>query len=293
MKPPRIIQQEMPFARRDVDVGQRMSVVDVPGTSGETVLLLHGNPVWSFLYRKLIGPLAADGHRVVVPDHIGHGLSDQPTDPGYYTLQQHIDNLGSMVEQLDLRDITLLVHDWGGPIGLGWAVRHPERVKRIIIANTTAFAPKRKRALSPFHKIMGSGPIVKLGHHVNLVGPVAMRFGVRDKLDRDVRAAYAWPLRTRGGRTAVAEMVQRVPNGPDHPSAKTLQAIQAGMPALADKPVDVWWADGDPVFPAWFAERWTKIFPHADVEHVSNAGHFWQEDDPEPVLSRLRARLAP
>ncbi len=283
----------MPFARRDVDVGHRMSVVDVPGTSGETVLLLHGNPVWSFLYRKLIGPLAEDGHRVVVPDHIGHGMSDKPTDPAYYTLEQHIDNLTAAAEALDLKDVTLVMHDWGGPIGFGWAVRAPERVKRIVIANTTAFPPRRKRALSPFHLVMGSAPIAKLGHHVNLVGPIAMRFGTRTNLSREVRAAYAWPLRSRGGRTAVAEMVQRVPNGPDHPSAASLRTISEGMAVLADKPIHVWWADGDPVFPTWFAERWAKTFPHAEVEHVSKAGHFWQEDDPEPVLTRLRARLAP
>ncbi len=283
----------MAYPRRDVNVGVRMSVVDVPGTSGQTVLLLHGNPTWSFLYRHLIGPLAADGHRVVVPDLAGHGLSEKPTDPDYYSLQRHIDNLVRMVEEMDLHNVSLVLHDWGGPIGMGMAVRLPERIRQIIVANSIAFAPHKQRPLSTFHRVMGSPAIVNLGSRVNLVGRVAMNFGVRKRLAADVRQAYAWPLQERGGRVAVAQMVERVPNGPDHPTAQALREIEAAFGRLADKPMHILWADGDPVFPPKLAERWQKPFPHATVEHISKAGHFWQEDDPEPFLNRVRDRLAP
>ncbi|MGB0652729.1 MAG: alpha/beta fold hydrolase [Thermoplasmatota archaeon] len=293
-EPPAWLTELFDPPRRDVQVGAwRQSVVDTgPGPSGKTVVLLHGNPTWSFLYRHLWEPLAAAGHRVIIPDHMGMGCSDQPTDPSYYTAERHASNLAAVLEALDVGKVTLLLHDWGGPIGMAWAVRNPERLERLVLANTVSFVPRRKKPLSLFHRVFASGAAYTIGTKVNVVGRVAMRFGTQSSLPPAVRKAYAWPLETTGGRVCAQRFVQLVPDGPDHPSVPLLQEVKDGMAGLAKVPVHVWWADKDPVFPPRFAEYWLRGLPHAQVEHVSQGGHFWQEDAAQPVLDRLLVAMA-
>jgi len=275
------IARQMPFARRDVHADDvRLSVVDEG--EGAPLLFVHGNPTWSYLWRHVMRPAREAGLRVVAPDHAGFGLSDQPTDPRYYSLERHVENLRAVVRALDLREVTLVLHDWGGPIGMGLAVHEPERIARIVIANTVAFAPKEKRPLTKWHAWLSTWWGYRLGVHLNAVQRSAMTLGVARPLAPEVERAYRWPMRRRGGRVAAARFVQMVPDGPDHPTAAVLRRYEADYPKLADKPMLVLWADKDRVMRPRFARRWLDSFPAADIRHVApDAGHFWQEDAPE------------
>lgn len=281
MRIPERIARQMPFARRDIHVdGVRLSVVDEG--EGKPVLFVHGNPTWSYLWRNLMRPARGVGLRVVAPDHAGFGASDKPRDPAYYSLERHVANLRAIVRELDLHDVTLVLHDWGGPIGMGLAVREPDRIARICICNTVAFAPKEKRPLTKWHAWLATPWGYRAGVWLNAVERSAMKLGVARGLPREVRAAYDWPMRDRGARIAAARFVQMVPDGPDHPSARALRGYQADYPKLAAKPMLVLWADKDRVMRKRFAERWLDDFPDARVLHVApEAGHYWQEDAPE------------
>lgn len=298
MEPPAIVQRELAYHRRDVPVvdGVRMSVIDQApegSGSGETVLFLHGNPAWSLLWRNLIPPMLEAGHRVIAPDLIGFGLSEKPLAPAYHSLERHIANLEAMAEEMELEGLTLVLHDWGGPMGLGLATRHSERIERIVIANTLAFPPRNERSLSAWHRILSSTPGKALATRFNLVARSAFRMGVRDRLPEDVKEGYLWPMRERGARVAASELVRMVPDGPEHPSARTLERIQAGYPELKDRPVRVLWADGDPVMRAKLANKWVDAFPQAELSHVSEtASHFWQEDEPEAFAQEILAFIA-
>lgn len=279
-----------PFAARDVDAdGVRLRVVDDgPRGARGTLLFLHGNPAWGFLWRELLARAVRAGHRVVAPDLAGLGRSGKPLDPAYHTLDRHARNLERVAEELDLRGLTLVLHDWGGPIGMALAARQPDRVARIVATNTTAFAPRSKRAFSAWHAALGSAPGQWLARRTDLVARTAFRWGVQRPLPREVRAAYAWPMRERGARIAAASLVRMVPDGPEHPTARALRAIEDKYGALQDKPVLVLWADRDPVLRPGLAERWRRSFPHAEVRHVApGAGHFWQEDEPGAFAAPL------
>ena len=284
---PEEIAREIPFARHDVRVdGVRLSVVDEG--DGPPLLLVHGNPAWSYLWRHVMRPARERGLRIVAPDHAGFGLSDKPTRPGYHSLARHVENLVQVARARDLRDVTLVLHDWGGPIGMGFAARAPERVARICICNTVAFAPKEKRPLTKWHAKLATPWGYRAAVWLNAVQRSAMRLGVARPLSREVMRAYAWPMREKGARIAAARFVQMVPDGPDHPEAATLRRIQAEYPKLADKPMRVLWADKDRAMRARFAERWLEDFPHAQVTHVApDAGHFWQEDAPELFVPHI------
>ena len=286
---PEWLARQMPFARRDVAVdGVRLSVVD----EGEDapILFVHGNPAWSYLWRNLMAPARAAGIRVVAPDHAGFGLSDKPADPHYYSLERHVANLRAVVRGLDLRDITLVLHDWGGPIGMGLAVQEPDRIARICICNTVAFPPKEQRPLTKWHQWLSTPWGYRAGVWLNAVQRTAFEYGVVKPLPKEVARAYRWPMRERGARIAAARFVQMVPDGPEHPSARVLRGYVADYPKLAAKPMLVLWADKDRVMRARFAERWLDDFPDGVVKHVApDAGHFWQEDAPERFAPEILA----
>jgi haloalkane dehalogenase len=287
---PAIVDREFDHDRREIPVvdGQRMSVLDEgPSDAEETVLFHHGNPSWSFLWRKLVDPTLEAGHRVLAPDMIGLGLSEKPLSPAYHSLRRHILNLEDMVTTLDLDELSLVLHDWGGPIGMGLATRHPDRVRRIVIANSLAFAPSSQRSMSLWHKAFATRLGRVLGTRANLVAETAFRLGARD-LDDEVLDAYRWPLQERGGRVAAQRLVEMVPDGPEHPSAETLADVEEDYPDLADVPMLVLWADQDPVMPPKLADKWRQAFPKAEIRHVSEtARHFWQEDDPDPFREAI------
>jgi haloalkane dehalogenase len=287
---PAIVDQEFGYERREVPVvdGQRMSVLDEgPEDAEETLLFHHGNPTWSFLWRKLVGPAIDAGHRVIAPDMIGLGTSEKPLSPAYHSLERHILNLEAMVTTLDLDELTLVLHDWGGPIGMGLATRHPDRIRRIVIANSLAFPPTSERSMSLWHKLFSTKLGRVLNTRANLAAETAFRMGARDLPD-EVLDAYRWPLAERGGRIAAQRLVEMVPDGPQHPSAETLAKLEDRYDTLDEVAMLVLWADQDPVMPPRLAAKWSDAFPQADVRHVSDrARHFWQEDDPAPFRSAI------
>lgn len=288
------LEAQMPFERRDVvAAGTRLSVIDAGSREGRPILFLHGNPTWSFVWRRLMGPARRSGFRVVAPDHAGFGLSEKPLDPAYHSLQRHVDNLRAIASALDLQDVVLVLHDWGGPIGMGLAAQEPERIARIVVANTAAFAPTKARPLTRWHQAFASPPGYRAGVALNLVARTALRGGVQRPLARAARRGHLWPMRERGARVAAGRFVQMVPDGPDHPEAATLRRFEAGYARLQATPMLVLWADKDPVLRPRLAERWQKTFPRAQVHHVApDAGHFWQEDAPEAFLPRILAFAA-
>lgn len=257
---------------------------------GEPVLMVHGNPTWSFYWRSLVGALR-DGHRVVVPDHVGCGLSDKPQDYGY-RLAQHIRNLEELVDRLDLRDVTLVVHDWGGPIGLGVAVRQPERFKRIVITNTAAFhsnlMPRTlKLARVPF---VGEGLI--RGLNAFALGATWLALKNRKRMTRAVRAAYLGPYGSWADRIATHRFVVDIPMDPDHPSWETLVDVETRLHRLAGKPVMLVWGERDWVFTTAFLDAWVERFPQAEVHRFADVGHLLLEDAPERVVPLVEAFVA-
>lgn len=280
---PRIVeaglQEEYPFASRGLDVdGGRMHYVDEGPRDGTPLLMLHGNPTWSFLYRRLVRSFSNE-YRCVAPDHIGCGLSDKPQD-WRYDLVGHALNLERLVLALDLKRITLVVHDWGGPIGLGFARRHPERIARLVITNTAAFpgkAPLRLRVC----RAPWIGPF--LVKRLNAFAGTATRLAVRRPLTAAARAGFALPYRSAADRVAVARFVQDIPLSPRDPSWEELAAIERSIECFRRLPTAIVWGERDFVFTPRFREEWQRRLPEAGVLSLPEAGHWLFEDEPERV----------
>lgn len=261
---------------------------------GPPVLMVHGNPTWSFYYRRLASALRSD-HRCIVPDHIGCGRSDKPDDEHYsYTLQQRIDDLEGLVESLDLPPVTLVVHDWGGAIGMGWAVRHPARVARIVVLNTAAFGlPADKRF--PRSLALARMPLVgaMLVRGLNAFVEGTLRFGVRRPLTPAVAQGYREPYDSWAHRIAVHRFIQDIPLQSHDRAAPVLEAVTRGLAVLADKPMLIAWGRRDFVFDDAFLREWTRRFPRAAVHVFEDAGHLVLEDAADEIVDLVRAFLLP
>jgi haloalkane dehalogenase len=257
--------------------------------AGTPLLMVHGNPTWSFYWRRLIAAFR-DSHRIVAPDHIGCGLSDKPQDYPYQ-LKNHIDNLVDLIEHLDLREITLLGHDWGGAIGLGAALACPERFARFVLLNTGAFPPP----FIPWRIRVCRTPL--LGRWavqgLNLFARAAQRMAVHDPhcLATDVRAGLIAPYDTWSHRIAVYQFVKDIPGSSRHATWQTLQDIEDRLPTFAQRPVQLVWGLRDWCFRPSCLERLQRHFPHARVTRLPQAGHWVVEEAPEEVESCLREFL--
>jgi len=274
-----------PFTSRFLELdGLRYHYLDEG--HGAPVLMVHGNPTWSFYYRDLISALRGD-RRVVVPDHIGCGMSDKPQEYPYQ-LRQHIDNLERLVLSLDLRDITLVVHDWGGAIGFGMAVRHPERIRRMIIFNTAAFRSSFMPWLLSVARVPVLGDILIRG--CNAFAGLATRLAIHhhDRMTPAVKAGYLAPYDSWANRIATLRFVQDIPTHPRHPSYTTLAEVEARLPLLADRPAMLIWGMRDWVFTPAFLAQWLSIYPHADVRRMHDAGHYVVEDAHERIVPWMR-----
>jgi haloalkane dehalogenase len=197
----------------------RMHFVDVGPRDGRPVVLVHGNPSWGYLFRHFIPPLAAAGHRVIVPDHLGFGRSDKPSGAGLYRVERHAARLALLLDSLDLRDVTVVPHDWGGPIALAWAVKRPERVSRLALLDTFVHKPSAAVSLPlplRLFRTPGAGELLVKGLHA-IVRGFLLGGGVRrpDRLTPTVRRAYLTPHRTWGARTAILAFAREFPAGPD------------------------------------------------------------------------------
>lgn len=268
----------------------QMSYVDEGPRADEAVLLLHGNPTWSFYYRDLLRGLVAFGWRCVAPDHIGMGLSDKPRDYPY-RLATHIENLAALVNELGLRRVHLVVHDWGGPIGFGWAVRHPEKVGRLVILNTAAFPSPR----IPLRINLCRTPLVGEWwiRGVNGFARPATRMAVhRRPMSAEVRRGYLFPYGSWASRIGIARFVADIPMGKAHPSRATLEEIGKALPRFRQNRVMIAWGGADFCFNQTFFDRWREIFPQAETFLLPDAGHYVLEDAREEIIPRIKVFLA-
>ncbi len=270
----------------------RLHYVDEGPREGRPVVLVHGNPTWGYLYRNFIDPLVEAGHRVIVPDHLGFGRSDKPTDRALYRIPQHADRLEALLESLDLSNVTVVPQDWGGPIGLAWAGRHPERIQGLFILNTFAHKPrtdyKPPLALRLF-RTPGIGEILVKGMHVFVRGFLFGQGIVKhDRLTKNVRQAYLTPHPNWSSRTGILVFPREIPATPTAPLSPFLADVEAGLLQLRDRAVFIVWAMKDPAFRPEFVELlWKNTFPDAEVLRLPNAGHYLQEDAHEEIVPVL------
>ena len=261
---------------------------------GAPVLCLHGNPTWSFLYREFLRGLAPD-QRVVAPDLIGFGLSQKLSDPDAYTIEGHIEDVSALVEALDLREIVLVFQDWGGPIGLGVAARHPERVRALVVMNTVGFVPDGANGFPPLALRVLRAPVLgeQLVQGLGIAHRAFLPAGIAKSERRDPRVLRAyrdvqgsWP--ERAGTLAFPRLI---PDGPDHPSMTVLERTGAYLESFRG-PVLIIWGMKDPAFRPTMLAQWRKRFPDAPVLELPDAGHFLQEDAPDVVVARIKRFLA-
>jgi haloalkane dehalogenase len=250
---------------------------------GEPVLMIHGNPTWSFYYRDLAKGLQGT-NRVIVPDHIGCGLSDKPQNYEY-TLENHISNLVKLVKFLSLKDITLVVHDWGGAIGFGLATRYPDLIKKIVILNTAAFRSKRIPFTINLCKNQFFGKFITT--KFNAFAYPATFMAPKKKLSSTVKKAYLAPYNNAQNRIAVAEFVQDIPMDESHRSYKTLKDIEEKLPLLTC-PKILLWGGKDFCFNDEFFKKWKSIYPDAFFKYYKDAGHYILEDEKADVLQNIK-----
>ena len=259
-----------------------MHYVDVG--SGDPVLLLHGEPTWSFLYRKVIAELAGSS-RCVAPDYFGFGRSDKPTDPGSYSYASHVRSVERFVEELDLRDLTVVVQDWGGPIGFKLCVDRPERIARLVVLNTGIGARAPSEAWLRFQAMMRrAGTDIEAGRLVRgaLVQPVT----------DDVIAGYDAPFPVPESRVAIVRFPELVATSSDHPSAAAMLDVRTRLGAF-EQPALVLFSDSDVIFTRRAAEVMAELLPNAELDPpVEGAGHFLQEDRGEVVGHRIAEWLS-
>jgi haloalkane dehalogenase len=262
---------------------------------GEPVVMVHGNPSWSFYYRKLVDALTPE-YRTIVPDHIGCGMSEKPGDDRYdYTLKSRIDDLEALLEELELNaGVTLVVHDWGGAIGMGFAARHPERISRLIILNTAAFGlPKEKAFPWPLWVCRNTPLSAWLVRGVNAFAVGTARIGCKKlPMPRGVRDAYVAPYDSWQNRIAVHRFVQDIPLRPQDRSFEELAFMEARLALFAETPMLIGWGMRDFVFDRHFLAEWERRFPKAEVHRFPEAGHYVLEDESEPLVPLVRAFLA-
>ena len=282
--------REYPFSPRKIlpPRGARMSYLDEGPPEGEVVLMLHGNPTWSFYFRNLVRALSPT-LRCIVPDHIGMGLSEKPADYDY-TLAMRIADIESLVKTLGLRRVHLVVHDWGGAIGFGFAAKHPEMIGRLVILNTAAFLSHDIPFRIAVCRLPLVGPLLVRGLN-GFAGPATRMAMHRRSLTEAEKGGYLFPYDSWGNRGAVNAFVRDIPLAAGHPSWPALAETAMGLPQFADRPALILWGGKDFCFNDRFLARWQKILPHAEVRRIADAGHYVLEDAEEEVVPAAAAFL--
>jgi cis-3-alkyl-4-acyloxetan-2-one decarboxylase len=282
---PNALRELYPFTLQSFETphGVRMSYVDT-GSGDEAVLLVHGNPTWSFYYSRLIQSLSPQ-LRCVAPDHIGMGLSDKPADYPY-TLATRIADLEALVAKLGLKRVHLVVHDWGGAIGFGFATRHPELIGRIVVLNTAAFPSKHIPFRIAACRWPVIGPLLVRGAN-GFAGPATWMSMHRRKLSNAEKAALLLPYDSWAHRVAVNGFVQDIPMSPDHATWAALQKVADGLPQFKDSPMLIVWGGKDFCFNDHFYAEWTARFPQAKTRYLADAGHYVLLDAADEVLPEI------
>jgi len=282
-----------PFRSRFLDrSGLRYHYVDQG--MGEPVVMVHGNPTWSFFFRRLIADLSTT-HRTVASDHMGCGLSDKPTDDRYaFQLADRVADFTALMDHLQLERVTLMVHDWGGMIGMAWAVAHVHRVARIIVTNTAGFFPPgRKRIPWRLWVIRNlaalATPAVLYG---NLFARAAIHMAPYRRLSASVRQGLLAPYNCPRHRLATLRFVQDIPLVPGDAGFDIVDRVQRRLHTLGHIPMLILWGRHDFVFDVDYYREWCRRFPSAESHLFDDAGHYLLEDVPDRTIRLVRDFLA-
>ncbi|MDR2871510.1 MAG: alpha/beta fold hydrolase [Xanthomonadaceae bacterium] len=283
---------DYPFTGRYIEVrpGIRMHYLDEGPRDGEVVVMVHGNPSWSYYWRKLVLGLR-DRYRCIVPDHVGMGLSDKPDDRHYrYTLQSRVDDLDTLLSNLNVdRPITLVVHDWGGIIGLGWSLRDMTMVRRLVILNTAAFPlPAAKKM--PWQLAFGRSSRIAglLIRGFNAFSGLASYVGVAKPMPKPVRKAYVAPYDSWAHRIATLRFVQDIPLSENDAAWPLLTELGRRLPEYANRPALIGWGMKDFIFDRHFLDGFRQALPQAQVHAYEDAGHYVLEDKADVLVSEIR-----
>lgn len=260
------------------------------GDGEQTVLCVHGNPTWSFYYREILNQVS-DVARVVAVDHVGCGLSQKPQRYNY-TLEQHIGNLARLIEQLDLRRITLLVHDWGGAIGLGAALKLPTRIERLVILNTAAFPPPYIPWRISACRWPWVGEASVRGLNLFAKAALSMTLNRLDRLKPEVAAGLIAPYHDWESRVAIARFVQDIPTRKSDATWQILSRIEEGLAIFKNRPARLIWGMKDWCFRPECLDRLEKLLPQAKVRRLDDVGHYVMEEAAAEVIEELRSCLA-
>jgi haloalkane dehalogenase len=265
----------------DVD-GLRMSYLDEG--AGDPVVCFHGEPTWSYLYRKMIRPLVGAGNRVVVPEYVGFGRSDKPTDRSWYTYDRHVESVTKLLGTLDLSGATVVVQDWGGPIGLRWAVENDDRVARLVILNTGLFAGRVNEAFMAWRNFAERNPDLPVGFIIN--------GATKTEVPQEVIDAYEAPWPNAESKAGVAQFPLLVPIDEKGPGVAEMSATRERL-SKWEKPALVCFSDSDPIFPPRAGQWFVDLIPGAEeLRVIEGAAHFLQEDKGEEIAGHINEFLA-
>jgi haloalkane dehalogenase len=282
---PPFLARALPFDRYAVEVhGLRLHVMEAG--QGPTVVLLHGNPAWSFLWRKVAAALGDEPLRLVMPDLPGLGLSEKPRQAAFHTLETHARVLGALLDEVTPGPLLLVVHDWGGPIGLAALADRPGRLAGLVVTNTGVGPPREGSRGTPFHRF-ANGPLAPLAFRWLGFPQNQLHRTQADprSISGDVARAYRWPLRRFADRVAPLALARMVPLAADHPSIPPLRRA-LGVASGFDGPAAIVWGDRDPVLGRALRGA-AEALPRAVVTRVP-AGHFLQEEAPGAIADAIR-----
>ncbi len=271
---PAFLHDQYPFSPDTCKLpcGNTMSYVDVG--KGPVVVMLHGNPTWSFYYRNLI-KLLQKKYRVIAPDHIGCGLSSKPQQY-QYRLNTHIENVEYLLDYLQIDRTSLVLHDWGGAIGMGYAVRHPKRIQSVVILNTSAYRSHHIPFRIKICRIPIFGDLIIRG--LNGFARAALFMAVTKKMSPSIAQGYLFPYDSWINRIATLRFVQDIPLSENDYSYKTLCNIEMGLEFFKNTPMLICWGGKDFCFNDHFFRQWLERFPQAECHYFSDAGHYVLED---------------
>jgi haloalkane dehalogenase len=258
--------------------GLRLHYVDEGG--GDPVVCFHGEPTWAYLYRRMLPPLVEAGQRVICPDYPGFGRSDKPTDRRWYSYDRHVEYVTALLASLDLREATVVVQDWGGPIGLRWAVENPERVARLVILNTGVFTGRVSKGFMAWRDFAERNPDLPVGF--------VIQSATTSELSDEILAAYEAPFPNQESKAGAAQFPLLVPISDDTDGAAEMRVVADGL-SRWDKPALVAFSDSDPVFPYPRAgEFFCDLIPGAGEQvRIEGAAHFLQEDRGERIAEEI------
>lgn len=262
--------------------------------SGDPVVMLHGNPTWSFYFRELIKSLSPE-FRTIVPDHIGCGLSDKPGIDGYdYRLKSRVDDVETLLDHLGIKqNITLVLHDWGGMIGMAYALRHPERIHRLVIMNTAAFLMPEGKSLPMrlrlIRNIKPFAALAVLGFNIFAVG--ALFTASYNGLPKDVKSGLIAPYNSWNNRIATLKFVQDIPVREKDPSFRLAKYVDDNLHRLTHIPLLILWGEHDFVFDTDYLSEWQRRFPDAQVKTFKDGGHYVLEDAADRIIPIVKKFL--